>query len=148
MNNASINSRCAQAPHLAAQVTPPPRPFRPGWGDMGTPAIDLFTNTVTIMNLLDLRSIIGCLGGTCSVFTHAFQAKRELHCIFLQKKAIIITSKHGTTIFFSHCNLFVGKLKEKLARKACVNTSEYIGSLLCPLGIIIQYGRFISKKVY
>ena len=49
---------------------------------------------------------------------------------------------------FFHCNLFVGKLKEKLVRKACVNTSEYIGSLLCPLGIIIQYGRFISKKVY
>ena len=29
-----------------------------------------------------------------------FRAKRELHCIFLGKKAIIITSKHGTTIFF------------------------------------------------
>ena len=116
MNNASINSRCAQAPHLAAQVVP--LPFRPGQGDMGTPAIDLFTDTVAILNLLDLRSIIGCLGGTCSVFTHAFQAKRELHCIFLRKKAIIIISKHGTTIFFSHCNLFVGKLKEKLARKA------------------------------
>ena len=103
-------------PHLAAHVAP--LPFRPGQGDMGTPAIDLFTDTVVILNLLDLRSIIGCLGGTCSVFTHAFQAKRELHCIFLRKKAIIITSKHGTTIFFSHCNLFVGKLKEKLARKA------------------------------
>ena len=69
------------------------------------------------------------------VFTHAFQAKRELHCIFLRKKAIIITSKHGTMIFISYCNLFVGKLKEKLARKARVNTSEYIGSFSCTLGI-------------
>ena len=38
---------------------------------------------------------MGCLGGTRSVFTRAFRAKRELHCIFLGKKAIIITSKHG-----------------------------------------------------
>ena len=85
-------------PHLAAQVAP--LPFRPGQGDMGTPAIGLFTDTVAILNLLDLRSIIGCLGGTCSVFTHAFQVNRELHCIILRKKAIIITSKHGTMIFF------------------------------------------------
>ena len=85
--------------HLAAQVVPPPPllPFRPGQGDMGTPAIDLFSDTVAVLNLLDLRSIIGCLGGTCSVFTHAFQT---LHCIILRKKAIIITSKHGTMIFF------------------------------------------------
>ena len=52
----------------------------------------------------------------------AFRAKRELQCLLLGKKAIIITSKHGTTIFFSHYNLFLGKLKEKLARKARVNT--------------------------
>ena len=56
-------------------------------------------------------------GGTRSVFTRAFGAKRDLHCIFLGKKAIIITSKHGTTIFFSHYNLFLGKLEEKVARK-------------------------------
>ena len=62
--------------------------------------IDLFTDTAAILNLLDLRSIVGCPGGTRSVFTRAFRAKRELQCIFLGKKAIIITSKHGTTIFF------------------------------------------------
>ena len=63
-------------------------------------SIDLFTDTAAILNLLDLRSIMECPGGTCSVFTHAFQAKRELQCIFLGKKAIIITSKHGAMIFF------------------------------------------------
>ena len=63
--------------------------------------IDLFTDTVAILNLLDLRSIMGCPGGTRSVFTRAFRAKREHQCIFPGKKAIIITSKHGaTTIFF------------------------------------------------
>ena len=56
--------------------------------------------------LLDLRSIIGCPGGTRSVFTSAFQPKRELQSIFLEKKAIVITSKDGTMIFFSHNNFF------------------------------------------
>ena len=65
-------------------------------------------------------------GGTRSVFTRAFGAKRDLQCIFLWKKAIIMTSKHGTTIFFSHYNLFLGKLREKLARNARVNTDESI----------------------
>ena len=55
-----------------------------------------------------------------------FRAKRELQCIFLGKKAIIITSKQGTTIFFSHYNLFLGKFKGKLARKARVNTDASI----------------------
>ena len=78
------------------------------------------------IELKDLRSIMGCPGGTRSVFTRAFRANRVLQCIFLGKKAIIITSKHGTTMFFSHNNLFLGKLKEKLARKARVNTDASI----------------------
>ena len=72
--------------------------------------IDLFTDMAAILNLLDLRSIMGCPGGTRSVFTRTFQAKRELQFIFLGKKVIIIISKHGTTIFFSDYNLFLGKL--------------------------------------
>ena len=56
----------------------------------------------------------------------AFRAKREFQCIFLGKKAIVIVSKHGTTIFFSHYNLFLANLKEKLARKANVNTDASI----------------------
>ena len=65
-------------------------------------------------------------GGTRSVFKRAFRPKRKVKIIFLDKKVIIITSKHGTTIFFSHYNLFLGKLKEKLARKARVNTDASI----------------------
>ena len=76
---------------------------------------------------------MGCPGGTRSVFTRAFRAKRERHCLFLGKKVIIITSKPGTTIFFSHYNLSLGKLKEKLIRKARVYIlSEYIGPRSCP----------------
>ena len=88
--------------------------------------IDLFTDTAAILNLLDLRSIIGCLGGTRSVFTHTFQPKTELQSLFLRKKAIVITSKDGTMIFFSHYNFFLGKLKDKLARKVRINTDASI----------------------
>ena len=56
--------------------------------------IDLFTDMAAILNLLDLRSIMGCPGGTRSLFTRAFQAKRELQFIFLGKKTIIITPKN------------------------------------------------------
>ena len=73
-----------------------------------SPLIDLFTDTAAILNLSDLRSIMGCPGGTRSVFTRAFRAKRELQRIFLWEKAIIITSKHGTKFFFTYYNLFLG----------------------------------------
>ena len=85
-----------------------------------------FTGTVAILNLLDLRSSMGCPGGTCSVFTCAFRAKRELQCIFLGKKVIIITSKQGNTIFFFPLQSFLGNLKEKLTRKTHVNTDASI----------------------
>ena len=69
---------------------------------------------------------MGCPGGTRSVFSRAFRVKRGLQCIFLGKKSIIITSKHGTTIFLSHYNLSLGKLMEKLARKARVKSEANI----------------------
>ena len=69
---------------------------------------------------------MGCPGCTRSVFSRTFRAKRQHRCIFLGKKAIIITSKHGTAIFFYHYNLFLGRLKEKLARKARVTTEASI----------------------
>ena len=78
---------------------------------------------------------MGCPGGTRSVFTRAFRTKRELQCILLGKKAIIITSKHGTTILFSHYDLFLGKLEEKLTLKARVNTERVYRIELMPLGI-------------
>ena len=62
---------------------------------LDTRIIDLITDLVAIVKILDLRSIMGCPGGTCSVFMCTFRAKREPHCIFLGKKAFIITSILG-----------------------------------------------------
>ena len=89
-------------------------------------AIDLFTDTAAILNLLDLRSIMGCPGGTCSVFTRAFRAKRELQCIFLGKRRALLHPNTAQRSFFSHYNLFLGKLQEKFARKARVNTERVL----------------------
>ena len=58
------------------------------------------------------ESIMGCPGGTRSVFSRSFPVKREVQCIFLGKKAFVFTSKDGTMIFFSHFNLFLEKLKK------------------------------------
>ena len=86
----------------------------------------LFTGMVAIFNLLDLRSMMGYLGGPRSVFTlyAHFLGKRKLHCIFLEDKGDhhYIQTQHND--FFSHYNLFLGKLKEKLARKVHVNTER------------------------
>ena len=81
--------------------------------------IDLFllTDTAAILNLLYLRRLMGCPGSSRPVFIRAFQGQKENFCIFLGKNAIIITSKQGTTIFFSHYNLFLGNLKENWSEK-------------------------------
>ena len=68
---------------------------------------------------------MGYPGGTHSVLTRVFLAKREFQCIFLGKKTIIITSKHGTTIIFFPLQSFLGKVKEKLAPKVSVNTNAH-----------------------
>ena len=65
-------------------------------------------------------------GGTRSVFKRAFRPNRELQFIFLDKKVIIITPKHGTTIFFFSLQSFSGKIWEKLARKSRVITDASI----------------------
>ena len=87
---------------------------------------------------------MGCPGGTRSVFTCAFGAKRELQCIFLGKMAIIITPKQGTKIFFP-LQSFPAKLKEKLARKAHVNTERVYWIVLMPPGhpiILLKSNKF------
>ena len=63
-----------------------------------------------------------------------FSGKKRTSMYISWEKAIIITSKQGTTIFSSHYNLFLGKLKEKLARKARVNTERVYRIVLVPTG--------------
>ena len=99
--------------------------------------IDLFTDMAAILNLLDLRSIIGCPGGTCSVFTSAFQPKRELQSIFLEKKAIVIIyiQRRHNDLFFS-LQFFSRKTWRKIGPKSVHKYwCKYMRSCSCPLGI-------------
>ena len=60
-----------------------------------------------------------------------FSGKKRRTSLCMQ--AMIITAKHGTTIFFfSRYNLFLGKRKEKVARKAHVNSELVHRILLMP----------------
>ena len=63
------------------------------------------------------KEYFGMPMGIRSVFTRAFRSKRELQCIFLGKKEIIITSKHSTTIFFPITIFFYENLKKKWLEK-------------------------------
>ena len=62
-------------------------------------------------------------GHSLSINAH-FSGKKTTSLYISLEKGNLITSKHGTTIFFSHCNLFLGKLKEKIAPKARVHTER------------------------
>ena len=79
-----------------------------GWGGAAASIkqflMDLFTDTVAILYLLDLRGVMGCQRGTRSAFPRAFWAKRDLHCIFLGEKGdhYYTSSTARTTIFLSH----------------------------------------------
>ena len=55
------------------------------------------------------------MGLSLSIYAR-FWGQKRTYWIFLGKKAIIITSRHGTTIFFSFYNLFLGK--DKITFKA------------------------------
>ena len=73
-------------------------------------------------------------GGTRSVFKRAFRPKRELQVLFLDKKVIIITSKHRTTIFFSHYNLFLGKLEKNWPASCVLLLMQVYRIVLIPPG--------------
>jgi len=82
------------------KLPPTPPGVRPGWGDMGTPGIDLFTYTMTILSLLDLRSIMGCLGGTRSVFAHTFRQKENFTAYFSGKRQSLLHPNMAQQILF------------------------------------------------
>ena len=90
--------------------------------------IDLFTNMAAILNLLDLRSIMGCPVGTCSVFMFAWAKRASLH----------ISQKKGNHYYIQtqHNNLFLRKLKQKLARKerVYIYTEQIYKIVLMPSG--------------
>ena len=69
---------------------------------------------------------MGCPGGhRLSVYVR-FSGKKRISTNISREKGDrhYIQTRHND--LFSHCNLFLGKLKEKLARKAHLNTDASI----------------------
>ena len=65
--------------------------------------------------------------GALAQYICTFLGQKENFTVYSSgKKAIIIKSQQGTTIFFSHYNLFLGKLREKLVQKAPINIDPSI----------------------
>ena len=77
---------------------------------------------------------MGCPGAVPHYLRALFGQKENFVVYFSGEKPITVISKHGTTIFFSHYNHFLGNLKEKLARKARVNTERVYRIVLIPPG--------------
>ena len=78
---------------------------------------------------------MGCPGSTRSVLTSVnarFSSKKRTSLCISREKGdhYYIQTRHND--LFSHYNLFLGKHKEKLARKARVNTERVYRILLMP----------------
>ena len=69
---------------------------------------------------------MGCPGGTRSVFMCAFGGKENFNVCFLGKRRSLLHPNTAQRSFFSHYDVFLGKLKEKLTRIARVNTDASI----------------------
>ena len=66
--------------------------------------IDLFADSVAILNLLDLRRIMGCAGGTRLVFMCAFRAKRESSSLYISREKgdhYYIQTRHNSMYWYS-----------------------------------------------
>ena len=102
--------------------------------------IQLFTDSEAVLNLLDLGSTYCGMprGHSLSIYSH-FSGKKRNSLYSSQEKGdhYYIQTRHND--LFSHCNPFLGKLKEKLAQKARVNTTErvYRIVLMAPRHLII-----------
>ena len=79
--------------------------------------IDLFTDTAAILNLVDLRSIMGCPGGTRWDIYARFSGKKRTSMYISRQKGdhYYIQTRHND--LFSHYNLFLGNLKKNRPEK-------------------------------
>ena len=60
---------------------------------------------------------MGCPGGTRSVFTRAFRAKGELHCIFLGKRPLFLHPNTAQRSFFPITIFFQENLRKTWPEK-------------------------------
>ena len=109
------------------------------------------TDTAALLNLLYLRSIMGCPAALAQYIYARFSGKKRTSLFIPQERGdhYYIQTRH--TDIFSHYNLFLGKLIDKLARKVRVHMlSEYMGPCSCPPGhpiILLTCNKFNMAAV-
>ena len=106
----------------------------PLWDEIKGSVIDLFTDTAAILNLFDLRGIMGCLGGALAQCYARFWGKKRTSLYISREKDDHYYIQSRRNDLFSHYNLSLRKLQEKLARKARVNTERVYRIVLMPPG--------------
>ena len=111
---------------VEALVSGPPREEIKG------SVIDLFTDTAAILNLFNLRGIMGCPGGHSLSIYARFWGKKRTSLFISREKGDHYYIQTRRNDLFSHYNLFLRKLKEKLARKARVNAERVYQIVLMP----------------
>ena len=72
--------------------------------------------------------------GALSQYLRAFREKENFTVYFSGKRRTLLHPNTAQRSFFSITILFLGKLKEKLSRKACVNTERVYRIVLMPPG--------------
>ena len=72
--------------------------------------------------------------GALPQYLRAFREKENFTVYFSGKRRTLLHPNTAQRSFFSHYNPFLGKLKDKLARKACVNTEQVYQIVLMPPG--------------
>ena len=95
----------------------------------------VFTDTAAILNLLDLRSIMGCPWAFAQYSRALFGQKENFNVYFSGKRRSLLHPNTAQRSFFP-LQSFSRKLKEKVARKARVNTDASTSDRAhAPLGI-------------
>ena len=89
-------------------------------------SIDLFTDTAAILNLLDLKNNYGMPRGYLLSIYARFSGKKRTSMYVSREKGDHYYIQTRYNDLSSHNNLFLGKLKKKLARKARVHTDASI----------------------
>ena len=78
----------------------------------------LLTDTAAMLNLLDLRRLMGCPWNSRPVFIRAFQGQKENFTVhFSGKRRSLLHPMKAQRSFFSHYILFLGNLKENWSEK-------------------------------
>ena len=96
--------------------------------------VDLFTDTAAILNLLNFRSIMGCPGGALVQYLRALFGQKENFNVYFSGKWQSLLHPNTAQRSFFPLQSFSRKRKEKLARKARVNTDRAYRIVLMPPG--------------